>query len=113
MILDARNLHEAPDILDVPVVIVGAGTVGLFLALSLARAKISTVVIETGGYVADNSRSRKTAVSLGRHHAGVTVGRAFALGGTSTLWAGQLAEFDEMDLLAPGREWPIEYSELR
>jgi choline dehydrogenase-like flavoprotein len=113
MILDARNLHEAPDFLDVPVVIVGAGTVGLFLALSLARAKISTVVVETGGYVADNSRSRKTAVSLGRPHAGVTLGRAFALGGTSTLWAGQLAEFDEMDLLAPGREWPIEYSELR
>ena len=113
MILDAKNFQEAPDFMDFPVVIIGAGTVGLFLALSLARAKISTVVIETGGYVADTSRSRKTAVSLGRPHAGVTFGRAFGLGGTSTLWAGQLAEFDEMDLLAPGREWPIEYSELQ
>ena len=28
----------------------------------------------------------------------------FGLGGTSTLWGGQLAEFDEMDLTAPGRE---------
>jgi choline dehydrogenase-like flavoprotein len=37
--------------LDVPVVIIGAGTVGLFLAVSLARARISTVVVETGGYV--------------------------------------------------------------
>jgi len=35
------------------------------------------------------------------------------LGGTSTLWSGQLAKFDEMDLTAPGREWPIEYSELQ
>jgi choline dehydrogenase-like flavoprotein len=113
MILDAKNFEEAPDFLDVPVVIIGAGTVGLFLALSLARAKLSTVVIETGGYVADTSRSRQTAVSLGRPHAGVTLGRAFGLGGTSTLWAGQLAEFDEMDLQAPGRKWPIEYSELQ
>ena len=113
MILDAKNFQEAPDLLEVPVVIIGAGTVGLFLAVSLARAKLSTVVIETGGYVADTSRSRQTAVSLGRPHAGVTLGRAFGLGGTSTLWAGQLAEFDEMDLIAPGREWPIEYSELQ
>jgi choline dehydrogenase-like flavoprotein len=113
MILDAKNFEEAPDFLDVPVVIIGAGTVGLFLAVSLARARISTVVVETGGYVADTSRSRQTAVSLGRRHAGVTLGRAFGLGGTSTLWAGQLAEFDEMDLIAPGREWPIEYSDLQ
>ena len=113
MILDAKNFQEAPDFLDVPVVIIGAGTVGLFLAVSLARARISTVVVETGGYVVDTSRSRQTAVSLGRPHAGVTLGRAFGLGGTSTLWAGQLAEFDEMDLIAPGREWPIEYSELQ
>jgi choline dehydrogenase-like flavoprotein len=113
MILDAKNFQEAPDFLDAPVVIVGAGTVGLFLAVSLARAKIPTVVVETGGYVADTSRSRQTAVSLGRPHAGATLGRAFGLGGTSALWAGQLAEFDEMDLIAPGREWPIEYSELQ
>ena len=89
------------------------GTVGLFLAVSLARANIPTIVVETGGYVADTSRSGQTAVSLGRPHSGVTLGRAFGLGGTSTLWGRQLAEFDEMDLTAPGREWPIEYSELQ
>ncbi|MGO8847523.1 MAG: GMC oxidoreductase [Methylocella sp.] len=113
MILDAKNFQEAPDFLDAPVVIIGAGTVGLFLAVSLARANIPTIVVETGGYVADTSRSGQTAVSLGRPHSGVTLGRAFGLGGTSTLWGGQLAEFDEMDLTAPGREWPIEYSELQ
>jgi len=31
MILDAKNFQEAPDFLDAPVVIIGAGTVGLFL----------------------------------------------------------------------------------
>ena len=69
--------------------------------------------LETGGYVAGTSRSGQTAVSLGRSYSGVTLGRAFGLGGTSTLWSGQLAEFDEVDLAAPGREWPIEYSELQ
>lgn len=112
MILDAENLQEAAEFLDVPVVIIGGGTVGLFLAVSLARAKIPTVVVETGGYVADTSR-RQTAVSIGRPHAGVTLGRTFGLGGTSTLWRGQLAEFDEMDLIAPERMWPIDYAELR
>jgi len=110
MILDAKNFQEAPDFLDVPVVIIGAGTVGLFLAVNLARANIPTIVVETGGYVAGTSRSGQTAVSLGRSN---SLGRAFGLGGTSTLWTGQLAEFDEMDLTAPGREWPIEYSELQ
>jgi hypothetical protein len=39
MILDAKNFQEAPDFLDVPVVIIGAGTVGLFLAASLAPSQ--------------------------------------------------------------------------
>jgi hypothetical protein len=113
MILDARNFQEAPDLPHVPVVIIGAGTVGLFLAVSLAQGKVPTIVVETGGHVADTGRTGQTAISLGRPHAGVTLGRAFGLGGTSTLWSGQLAEFDQMDLIAPGREWPIKYSELQ
>lgn len=113
MILDAKTLPGRADFPDAAVVIVGAGTMGLFLAVSLARAKIPTVVVEAGGYAADTSRSGQTAISLGRPHVGVTVGRAFGLGGTSTLWRGQLVEFDEMDLNAPGREWPVGYSELQ
>ncbi len=113
MILDAKNLQGSSELPNVPVVIVGAGTVGLFLAVSLARAKIPTVVVEAGGYVADTNRSGQTAICLGRPHIGITSGRAFGLGGTSTLWRGQLVEFDEMDLNAPGREWPVQYSELR
>ncbi len=113
MLLDATNGEELPDVLSAPVVIIGAGTVGLFLAVSLARSKIPTVLVEAGGRVADTVRSRQTAVSVGKVHHGTTLGRAFGLGGTSTLWRGQLAEFDEWDLTAPGREWPIAYSELK
>jgi choline dehydrogenase-like flavoprotein len=113
MILDARDFEETPDFPDVPVVIIGAGTVGLFLAVNLARAGIPTIVLEAGGQVADTRRSAQTAISVGVPHAGITSGRVFGLGGTSTLWAGQLAEFDEIDLRSPGKEWPLKYSELQ
>lgn len=113
MLVDATNAQELPDVLNAPVVIIGAGTVGLFLAVSLARSKIPTILIDAGGRVADTARSGQTAVSVGKVHTGTMLGRAFGLGGTSTLWAGQLAEFDEWDLTVPGREWPIAYSELK
>jgi len=113
MLLDATNAQELPDVLNAPVVIIGAGTVGLFLAVSLARTKIPSILIDAGGRVADTARSGQTAVSVGKVHTGTMLGRAFGLGGTSTLWAGQLAEFDEWDLTVPGREWPIAYSELK
>lgn len=113
MLLDARNSEEVPDHMHAHIVIVGAGTVGLFLAMSLIRAKIPVVLIETGGRVAQTNQSGQTAVSLGKSQNGLTLGRAFGLGGTSTLWGGQLAEFDQFDLTARGRQWPVDYSELR
>jgi hypothetical protein len=113
MLLDATNARELPNVLNAPVVIIGAGTVGLFLAVSLARSKIPTILVEAGGRVVDTVRPGQTAVSVGKVHHGTMLGRAFGLGGTSTLWRGQLAEFDEWDLTAPGREWPIPYSELK
>ena len=70
-------------------------------------------MLDTGGRVADTIRSAQTALSLGKAHKGLTLGRAFGLGGTSTLWGGQLAEFDAFDLTVPGRGWPIDYSELQ
>ena len=94
-------------------VVVGAGTVGLFLAMLLAQAKIPVVLLETGGRVANTSRVKQIARSIGKDHKGLALGRAFGLGGTSTMWGGQLAEFDELDLMVPGKEWPIMYSELR
>jgi choline dehydrogenase-like flavoprotein len=113
MLLDARNSQEVPDFVHAPIVIIGAGTVGLFLAVSLVRAKIPIILVETGSRVANRSRSEKTAVSLGKAQIGLALGRAFGLGGTSTLWGGQLAEFDQFDLTGSERVWPIEYSELQ
>src|SRR6516225_8445550 len=113
MLLDGRNPEEVPSQISTHTVVVGAGTVGLFLGVLLAQAKIPIVILETGGRVATTSPVIQTAVSIGKDHKGLMYGRAFGLGGTSALWGGQLAEFDQEDLITSGREWPIMYSELQ
>jgi choline dehydrogenase-like flavoprotein len=113
MILDARNLEEVPASIAGDTVIIGAGTVGLFLAISLARANKPVILVESGGRIADTGRNGETAESLGRRHNGVLLGRAAGLGGTSVLWGGQLAEFEGADLIREGTEWPLTYIELR
>ncbi len=100
-----------------PYVVVGAGAVGLLFATYLSRQGKEVIVLETGGrsYSAA-SQALNTSVISGRSHEGVTSGRARVLGGTSTLWGGQLIAFDKIDLeprpwlgLAG---WPIDRDEL-
>lgn len=109
MLLDARNPNEVPDRVDAVTAVIGGGPVGLYVALTLARAGIPVLVCEAAGLVADISRSKLTGRSIGRAYDGVTRGRAFGLGGTSVLWGGQLTEFEPRDM---GSLWPIEFSEL-
>lgn len=113
MLLNARNPQEVPANIAGDTVIVGAGTVALLLATGLARARKPVVLIEAGGHVADTNRNGDTAESLGKQHNGVLISRAAGLGGTSVLWGGQLAEFEEGDLARAGAEWPLAYEELR
>jgi choline dehydrogenase-like flavoprotein len=113
MLLDARNESEVPSEVSGDVVIVGAGTVGLYLATRLAQAGRQVVVVEAGGRVAETSQNALTAQCAGKAHNGITLGRAAGLGGTSVLWGGQLAEFEPADLHRNGVEWPLEFSELR
>ena len=113
MLLDARNSTEVPDRISGNVVIVGAGTIGLFMAVNLAHAKIPVVLIEAGGPVTDVIQNYRTAESVGKPHSGATIGRAFGLGGTSVLWGGQLAEFERNDLIQENLSWPLSYVELQ
>ena len=112
MLLDARNPDEVPDKGYSKVVIIGAGTIGLVMALDFAKAQMPVTVVEAGGRVADTTRGR-SAGSRGKPHNGLMLGRAFGLGGTSVLWGGQLAEFEPADLVRDGFKWPLPYDELR
>lgn len=94
------------------VAIVGAGTAGLFLARELARRGRSVMVLEAGGAAPTTAPNRVTSAQLGRTHRGIFEGRAIGLGGTSTLWGGQLAEFDPADFDRAYAPWPFGLDEL-
>ncbi len=87
------------------VAIVGGGTVGLFLAKQLVDRGLSVVVIEAGGRVPSSAWNESDAQSVGREHDGTKLGRAAGLGGTSSLWGGQLAEFDPYDFDPRTADW--------
>jgi choline dehydrogenase-like flavoprotein len=94
-------------------VVVGGGTVGLLIATTLVQRGQRVCVVEAGGPVAGLPEGIFATQSRGKQHAGATLGRAIGLGGTSTLWGGQLAMFGPDDLVRTGHEWPIRYDELQ
>ena len=115
MIIDLRS--ETPSEIKAQVVIVGAGAVGLLLGTQLARAGANVVICESGGRSPElASQALNEAEVSGKPHAGVSVGRARVLGGTTTLWGGQLVAFRPIDF--ERREWlaidawPVGYGEL-
>lgn len=114
MLLDALD-SDVPGDLSSELVIVGAGTVGLFLAAALAGSnrRRDIILVEAGPKVPGTSSNSATSKSVGKPHEGVHLGRAAGLGGTSSLWGGQLAEFSRADLEREDSAWPISFEELQ
>jgi len=112
-----RNSKEIPDPSEdlSRIVIIGGGTLGLYLARELVRRGQRVLVVEAGGENLD-SFPPETYASVGKPHQGLRLGRGRTLGGTSNLWGGQLVEFQPVDL--EGRDWlksskwPISYEQL-
>ena len=93
----------------------GAGAVGLYAAAQLAARGRQVVVIEAGSH--DLGRfAAETYASVGRAHSGIRIGRARNLGGTTSLWGGQLVEFQPIDFAGrdwmPGSRWPLRYEDV-
>lgn len=115
MLLDANLTDDVPGDLSSELVIIGAGTIGLYLAAALAEAKKGSniILVEAGPRIASTSLNSLTSTSVGKPHVGVHLGRAAGLGGTSSLWGGELAEFSQADLERPDAVWPLSYEELQ
>ena len=99
-------------------IIVGGGTVGLFLASQLDNTDQRVLVLESGiRQFSKANQELNQAVQVGRKHNGIDIGRARTLGGTSTLWGGQLARFTASDFAgASGTNgisaWPLSFDEV-
>jgi choline dehydrogenase-like flavoprotein len=97
------------------VLIIGGGTMGLFLANELIKKGRKVVIVEAGNENLQSFESDEFT-TVGQFHSGVSIGRTKAIGGTSNLWGGQLARFIENDIESKNNynqpNWPISWSEL-
>jgi choline dehydrogenase-like flavoprotein len=101
------------------ILIVGAGAVGLTMAIDLVRRGLAVTVLEAGTQAVSGESQRyfEAAKALGRPLEGRHLGRFRALGGSTNFWGGQLARFDPI-VFEPrawiGAEagWPISRSDL-
>jgi choline dehydrogenase-like flavoprotein len=116
MIVDLQQ-HEAPLDFSADVCIAGAGAAGLVLAAELVRQGRRVLLLESGGLSAEaDPQTLNQCVYTGQPRHNADRGRRRALGGTTTLWGGQILELEEEDFSArswiPGSGWPFPKSDL-
>ena len=117
MIIDfERSDYSSDEAFDV--CIVGAGAAGLCLAHQLLKSGKRIVLLEGGGLDRWERRSQalNRAYLSGAPFDGAHAGRFRGIGGTTSAWAGQLMEFDDIDFerrqWVPGSSWPIGKADL-
>ncbi len=117
MIVDLENAETLPAFA-ADVCIIGAGAAGIVLAAELVRQRKRVLLLESGGSTIESAaQSLNEFAYSGQPHQGANIGRFRALGGTTTVWGGQVLELDEQDFAArpwvPGSGWPFSKQELR
>ena len=114
-------IHETFDgLMDVThdVCIVGAGPVGISLAVELNHLGFSVLMLESGRRTADPYIQQLSAADIvsPEVHDDMNIAVSRQLGGTSNLWGGICLRFDPIDFIPrPGLVdacWPITYEEL-
>ncbi len=99
------------------VCIVGAGAAGIALSVELVRLGKSVTLLEGGGQALEEASQRPYASEVeALPHRGLHNGRFRVLGGTTTMWGGQILELDALDFekraWVAGSGWPISKEEL-
>jgi choline dehydrogenase-like flavoprotein len=103
---------------DCDVCIVGAGPVGIALALACERHGMSVLVLESGHEQPDRFAATLTAGHLvdTSRHAAAHIAMSRGLGGTSRWWGGRCVPLDDIDFAhrphLPHAAWPIPHQEI-
>lgn len=98
------------------VCVVGAGPVGLALALKLESLGLTVLLLEAGPAEGDEA-SRCGAIDFANaHHAAPVAATHQGIGGTSALWGGRCVPYDDLDFQqrdhVPFSGWPFPHSEM-
>jgi len=79
--------------------IIGAGAVGILLAIKLSSQGKSVLMIESGHFELDDERQALNELILtSKELLSAVRGRKRAIGGTTLAWGGQSLPFSEFDL---------------
>lgn len=103
---------------DCDVCIVGAGPVGIALALACERRGMSVLLLESGREQPDRFAAALTAghVADPERHAAASIAMCRGLGGTSRWWGGRCVPLDDVDFVerphVPDGAWPIPHHEI-
>jgi len=98
--------------------IVGAGPAGIVMALELARAGLSVILVESGKTAPDESAQRlgDTPHFDAARHAPMALATRRQVGGASNIWGGRCVPYDPVDFddrpFIAHSSWPVRYDEL-
>ena len=101
------------------IVVVGGGVAGITLAMKLAEASRSVILLEAGGpsYEEPSQQIYEGDVADEALHPATRTYRQRRLGGTSTIWGGRCVPFDSMDFAQrpwiAHSGWPFPLHELQ
>ncbi len=104
--VDLRNIDKTPLCISADYCVIGGGTVGIYLGMTLALSGISVVIVEAGGLkVKSGAELGFESIHERASYRGATEGRAFGIGGSSAWWGGVLVSHDQHDVR---RDLPFE-----
>ena len=114
--VSANNIEASP--LEADVIIVGTGAAGLPLACELIGSSLKVVVLESGDFEMDGETQAlaEGEVAKGSQHGSLSSFRKRVFGGTTSVWGGRCAPFDDLDFqkrdYVPFSGWPISRADL-